>query len=191
MEKYLPVVVIRRPEETAAVLAALKSSGFRCAEITFRTACAAQAIADARRLYPDMLVGAGTVINVNQCRQALRAGAQFVVSPGLSAGIARLCRRRRVPYYPGCVTPTEIIQALALGLTTVKFFPAGVFGGVAALKALSAPFPQVQFIPTGGVDRSNIDEYLAFDRVVSVGGSFFVREALEKAQEKAGDPAHG
>ena len=191
MEKYLPVVVIRRPEETAAVLAALKSSGFRCAEITFRTACAAQAIADARRLYPDMLVGAGTVINVNQCRQALRAGAQFVVSPGLSAGIARLCRRRRVPYYPGCVTPTEIIQALALGLTTVKFFPAGVFGGVAALKALSAPFPQVQFIPTGGVDRSNIDEYLAFDRVVSVGGSFFVREALEKAQEKAGGPAHG
>ena len=95
----------------------------------------------------------------------------------------RLCRENGVPYYPGCVTPTEIMQALELGITTVKFFPANIYGGLKALKALSAPFPQVRFIPTGGVDRGNIDEFLAFDKVIAIGGSFFVKEALEKRGE--------
>ena len=91
-------------------------------------------------------------------------------------------QRKNIPYYPGCVTPTEIMQALELGITTVKFFPANVYGGLKALKALSAPFPQVKFIPTGGVDRSNIDEFLAFDKIAAIGGSFFVKEALEKME---------
>ena len=178
MEKFVPVVVIKELSETDKILTALRSSGINCAEITFRTACAAEAIAYACKHYPDMSIGAGTVINAAQCRQALEAGAQFIVSPGLSVAVAEVCKEKSIPYYPGCVTPTEIMMALELGITTVKFFPANVYGGLTALKALSAPFPQVKFIPTGGVDRSNIDEFLAFDKVEAIGGSFFVKEAL-------------
>ncbi|MBQ2827275.1 MAG: bifunctional 4-hydroxy-2-oxoglutarate aldolase/2-dehydro-3-deoxy-phosphogluconate aldolase [Clostridia bacterium] len=183
MEKFIPVVVIKELSETDKILTALRNYGINCAEITFRTACAAEAIEYACKNYPDMSVGAGTVINAEQCEAALRAGAQFIVSPGLSVAVANICRERNIPYYPGCVTPTEIMQALELGITTVKFFPANVYGGLKALKALSAPFPQVKFIPTGGVDRSNIDEFLAFDKIAAIGGSFFVKEALEKMAE--------
>ena len=184
MEKYIPVVVIKELSETDRILTALKEYGINCAEITFRTACAAEAIAYAVEHYPDMEIGAGTVINAEQCRAALDAGAKFIVSPGLSPVAAEICRENGVPYYPGCVTPTEIMAALELGITTVKFFPANIYGGLAALKALSGPFPQVKFIPTGGVDRGNIDEFLAFDKVAAVGGSFFVKEALAKMEEK-------
>lgn len=180
MEKYIPVVVIKDLVETDKILAALQQSGINCAEITFRTACAAEAIAYACEKYPDMSIGAGTVINAGQCEAALAAGAQFIVSPGLSVAVAECCKKNGVPYYPGCVTPTEIMQALDLGITTVKFFPANIYGGLKALKALAAAFPQVKFIPTGGVDRGNIDEFLAFDKVAAIGGSFFVKEALEK-----------
>jgi 2-dehydro-3-deoxyphosphogluconate aldolase/(4S)-4-hydroxy-2-oxoglutarate aldolase len=131
-----------------------------------------------------MEIGAGTVINADQCEAALAAGATFIVSPGLSPAVAKICNERNIPYYPGCVTPTEIMAALELGITTVKFFPANIYGGLKALKALSAPFPQVKFIPTGGVDRSNIDEFLAFDKVAAIGGSFFVKEALEAMENK-------
>ena len=159
MDKFIPVVVIKDLSETDKIMTALKNSDIMCAEITFRTACAAEAIKYAAEHYPDMNVGAGTVINAEQCREA------------------------GVPYYPGCVTPTEIMQALDLGIQIVKFFPANVYGGLKALKALSAPFPQVKFIPTGGVDRGNIDEFLAFDKVYAIGGSFFVKEALDKMGE--------
>lgn len=182
MEKYIPVVVIKELSETDKILKALKANDIYCAEITFRTSCAAEAIAYACENYPDMSIGAGTVINAEQCRQALAAGAKFIVSPGLSVAVANICKERDIPYYPGCVTPTEIMQALDLGITTVKFFPANVYGGLKALKALSAPFPQVNFIPTGGVDRSNIEEFLAFDKVAAIGGSFFVKESLEKME---------
>ena len=180
MERCIPVVVIKELSETDTILTALKNSGINCAEITFRTACAAEAIAYACKNYPDMDIGAGTVINAEQCEAALKAGATFIVSPGLSVAVAKICNERGIPYYPGCVTPTEIMQALELGITTVKFFPANVYGGLKAIKALSAPFPQVKFIPTGGVDRSNIEEFLAFDKIAAIGGSFFVKEALEK-----------
>ncbi len=183
MEKYIPVVVIKELSETDKILSALKADGINCAEITFRTACAEEAIEYAVKNYPEMSIGAGTVINAGQCRAALKAGAKFIVSPGLSVSVAEVCRENGVPYYPGCVTPTEIMQALELGITTVKFFPANIYGGLKALKALSAPFPQVRFIPTGGVDRGNIDEFLAFDKVIAIGGSFFVKEALEKRGE--------
>lgn len=182
MEKYIPVVVIKELSETDKILTALKNNGIHTAEITFRTACAAEAIAYACKHYPDMAIGAGTVINAEQCNAALEAGAQFIVSPGLSVAVANICKEKNIPYYPGCVTPTEIMQALDLGITTVKFFPANIYGGLKALKALSAPFPQVKFIPTGGVDRSNIDEFLAFDKVAAIGGSFFVKEALDKME---------
>ena len=184
MEKCIPVVVIKEMAQTDKILTALKNAGINCAEITFRTACAAEAIEYACKNYPDMEIGAGTVINAEQCEAALKAGAQFIVSPGLSVAVAEICKKNGIPYYPGCVTPTEIMQALELGITTVKFFPANIYGGLAALKALSAPFPQVKFIPTGGVDRSNIDEFFAFDKIAAVGGSFFVKEALEKMEEK-------
>ena len=151
-----------------------------CAEITFRTACAAEAIAYACKNYPDMNIGAGTVINAEQCQQALAAGAKFIVSPGLSASVAKVCRENGVPYYPGCVTPTEIMQALELGITIVKFFPANVYGGLKAMKALAAPFPQIKFIPTGGVNSENINEFLAWEKIYAVGGSFFVEDALKK-----------
>ena len=185
MEKCIPVVVIKELSETDKILTALMNNGINCAEITFRTACAAEAIAYASKNYPDMEIGAGTVINAAQCESALEAGATFIVSPGLSPDVAKICNARNIPYYPGCVTPTEIMAALDLGITTVKFFPANVYGGLKALKALSAPFPQVKFIPTGGVDRSNIDEFLAFDKVAAIGGSFFVKESLEKMENNA------
>ena len=163
MEKFIPVVVIKELGETDKILTALKNNGINCAEITFRTACAREAIEYAVKNYPDMEIGAGTVINKEQCE--------------------KICTERNIPYYPGCVTPTEIMTALEYGITTVKFFPANIYGGLKALKALSAPFPQVRFIPTGGVDRSNIDEFLAFDKIVAIGGSFFVKEALDKMEE--------
>ena len=184
MEKYVPVVVIKEMSETDKILTALKNNGINTAEITFRTACAAEAISYACKNYPDMNIGAGTVINAEQCEAALAAGAQFIVSPGLSVAVANICKERNVPYYPGCVTPTEIMAALELGITTVKFFPANVYGGLKAMKALAGPFPQIKFIPTGGVDRSNIDEYLAWDKIEAVGGSFYVKEALEKMENK-------
>lgn len=180
MDRLIPVVVIKNLDDTEKILAALKKDGINCAEITFRTACAKEAIALAVEKFPDMNVGAGTVINGRQCVEALNAGAKFIVSPGLSVEVAEICKANDVPYYPGCVTPTEIMQALDLGITTVKFFPANVYGGLKALKALSAPFPQVKFIPTGGVNRENLDEFLVFDKVAAVGGSFFVEEALNK-----------
>ena len=184
MEKFIPVVVVNKLSETDKILTALKNNGINCAEITFRTACAKEAIEYACKNYPEMSIGAGTVINAKQCEEALEAGATFIVSPGLSVSVANICNERNIPYYPGCVTPTEIMQALDLGITTVKFFPANVYGGLKALKALSAPFPQVKFIPTGGVDRSNIDEFLAFDKIAAIGGSFFVKEALDTMEEK-------
>ena len=182
MDKCIPVVVIKELSETDKIMTALKNNGINCAEITFRTACAAEAIAYACAHYPDMNVGAGTVINAEQCEAALAAGAKFIVSPGLSPAVAKICTARGIPYYPGCVTPTEIMAALELGITTVKFFPANVYGGLKAMKALAAPFPQIKFIPTGGVDRSNIDEFLAWEKIYAIGGSFFVKESLEKME---------
>lgn len=184
MDKFIPVVVIKDLSETDKILTALLNDDISCAEITFRTACAKDAIAYACKNYPTMNIGAGTVINAEQCNQAIDAGAKFIVSPGLSVGVANVCKERGVPYYPGCVTPTEIMQALELGITVVKFFPANVYGGLKAMKALSAPFPQIKFIPTGGIDRSNMQEYLEWDKIYAIGGSFFVKDALAKMENK-------
>lgn len=180
MDKIIPVVVFKEVDERTKVLSALKSNNINCAEICFRTDCAEEAIKLAVKEFPDMNIGAGTVINGEQCKKALKAGAKFIVSPGLSEDVAKICKKQNVPYYPGCVTPTEIMKALELGIKVVKFFPSNVYGGLKAMKALAAPFPQIKFIPTGGVDSSNIDEYLAWDKIYAVGGSSFVKESLEK-----------
>lgn len=180
MDRIIPVVTLQNAADRTKVLNALKKEGILCAEICFRTACAAEAIRLAVKEYPDMTIGAGTVINKEQCETALDLGAKFIVSPGLSEEVALVCRERGVPYYPGCVTPTEIMRALDLGPTVVKFFPAPVYGGLPAMKALAAPFPQIKFIPTGGVDSGNLAEYLAWDKIFAVGGSSFVKEALAK-----------
>ena len=178
----IPVAVIRSLDEVTPMLTALQKGGVTAVEITFRTSCAPDAIALASKQFPAMTVGAGTILNRAQAEEAIQAGAAFLVSPGLSLDVAALCAEKNIPYLPGCVTPTEIMAALELGITTVKFFPANIYGGLKALKALSAPFPQVKFIPTGGVDRSNLDEFLAFDKIAAIGGSFFVKEALEKME---------
>ena len=173
--RVVPVVVIRDIADTCPTLEALCDGGIPVAEITFRTACAAEAIRIGCEKFPDMMIGAGTVINAEQAKTAIGAGARFIVSPGLSADVAAVCREADVPYLPGCVTPTEIMAALEMGLTTLKFFPANVYGGLTALKALSAPFPQVRFLPTGGFDLKNIKEYLSFDKIAAVGGSFMMK----------------
>ncbi len=175
MKSVIPVVVINDLSATIKTLSALREGGTNCAEITFRTACAEQAIKVGVGEFPDMNIGAGTVINREQAERAVRAGAKFIVSPGFSDEVAEFCIANKVPYYPGCVTPTEIMRALSCGLTVVKFFPAGVYGGLKAMKALAAPFPQIKFIPTGGVDLTNLKEYLDFDKVYAVGGSFMMK----------------
>ena len=179
MEKYLPLVVVRNAEETKKVLQGLLNKGLHMAEITFRTDYAEDAIRYACDAFPQMEVGAGTVIDGGQCERAIAAGAKFIVSPGLSEKVADVCKKHGIPYYPGCVTPTEIMHALELGISTVKFFPAGVYGGVKAIKALSGPFPQVKFIPTGGVNESNAEEYLSLQNVAAVSGSFLTEGLAE------------
>lgn len=175
MKQVIPVVVINDANDTVATLSKLREGGINCAEITFRTACAKEAIAIGVKEFADMNIGAGTVINEEQAKSAVEAGAKFIVSPGFSDEVARYCIANGVPYYPGCVTPTEIMHALSYGLNIVKFFPAGVYGGLKAMKALAAPFPQIKFIPTGGVDLANLKEYLDFDKVYAVGGSFMMK----------------
>lgn len=180
MKQVIPVVVINDEKETIEILSKLRECGINCAEITFRTACAQEAIAIGTKAFEDMNIGAGTVINAEQAKSAVQAGAKFIVSPGFSDEVARYCTDEKIPYYPGCVTPTEIMRALSYGLNVVKFFPAGVYGGLKAMKALSAPFPQVRFIPTGGVELSNLKEYLDFDKVYAVGGSFMMKGDIVK-----------
>jgi 2-dehydro-3-deoxyphosphogluconate aldolase/(4S)-4-hydroxy-2-oxoglutarate aldolase len=174
--RIIPVVVIRDADQAVPLGEALVAGGVPVAEVTFRTAAAAQAI---RRLagVEGLLVGAGTVVSVDQVDQAVEAGARFVVCPGLSAAVVRRAQQHGLPVFPGAVTSTEIMAALDLGLTTLKFFPAGLFGGLAALRALGSPFSQVRFIPTGGITAANLADYLALPNVAAVGGSWMVKES--------------
>ena len=173
--RVVPVVVIKNLEDTLPTLSALKEGGIPIAEITFRTACAKEAIALGAKTFPDVAVGAGTVINAAQAKEAVAAGASFIVSPGLSEEVAAVCKEADIPYFPGCVTPTEIMKALELGITTVKFFPCNVYGGIAAIKSFAGPFPQVKFLPTGGITKETLGEYLAVSNIAAVGGSFMMK----------------
>lgn len=171
--RIIPVVVINQADRAESLGEALVAGGIPIAEVTFRTAAAPEAI---RRMSAnaDLLVGAGTVLSVAQVDQAVDAGARFIVSPGFSAEVVRRAQHHGLPVFPGAVTPSEIMAALDLGLTTLKFFPANIYGGAAALKALGAPFPQVRFIPTGGVSAENLGTYLTLPNIAAVGGSWMV-----------------
>ena len=166
--KVVPVVVLNDQADAEKQLSAL-AEHLPVAEITFRTDYAEEGIKYCVKNFPQIYVGAGTVINASQAERAIRAGAKFIVSPGLSEKVAAVCKREGVDYLPGCVTPMEIEAALELGITTIKFFPAQVYGGLKAIKALSAPFPQVKFVPTGGVGEDNLAEFLACDKIAFVG----------------------
>ena len=171
----VPVVKIDDAAKAVPLAKAMMKGGINAAEITFRTDAAEDAIRNISKECPEMVVGAGTVINAEQAERAVKAGARFIVSPGCGEDVAAFCAENGIAYYPGCVTPTEIMRALSFGLTVLKFFPAGVYGGIKAMKALAAPFPQVKFIPTGGVDLGNLKEYLDFDKTYAVGGSFMMK----------------
>ena len=173
--KVVPVVVINSIEQTLPTMQALCDGNLPVAEITFRTACAEEAIRLATKNFPDMYIGAGTVINVEQCKKAIDAGAKFIVSPGLSKEVAIYCQEKGITYYPGCVTPTEIMEAISLGIKVVKFFPANVYGGLKAIKALAGPFGQITFLPTGGVSEENLKEFLDCDKIFAVGGSWMMK----------------
>ncbi|NLK17197.1 MAG: bifunctional 4-hydroxy-2-oxoglutarate aldolase/2-dehydro-3-deoxy-phosphogluconate aldolase [Clostridiales bacterium] len=183
--KLVPVVVIEELGRTEVVMGALCEGGLPIAEITFRTAYAAEAIELAVKKFPDMIIGAGTVISSAQCERAVTSGAKFIVSPGLSEGVAKVCKERGIPYFPGCATPTEIIRALELGIDVVKFFPAQVYGGLKAINALGAAFPQVRFIPTGGVDNSNLAEFLKSKRIFACGGSWLLKDDIVSVVREA------
>ncbi|MCC6495513.1 MAG: bifunctional 4-hydroxy-2-oxoglutarate aldolase/2-dehydro-3-deoxy-phosphogluconate aldolase [Propionibacteriaceae bacterium] len=174
--RIIPVVVIDDAHSAKGLGEALVRGGIPIAEVTFRTSAAPDAIRVMSE-NPDIFVGAGTVLTVAQVDEAAAAGAKFIVSPGFSRAVVERSVELGLPVIPGAVTPSEIMAALDLGLTTCKFFPAGIYGGIPALKALGNPFPQVSFVPTGGVSASNLTDFLALPNVIAVGGSWMVPTA--------------
>jgi 2-dehydro-3-deoxyphosphogluconate aldolase/(4S)-4-hydroxy-2-oxoglutarate aldolase len=174
----IPVVEIPCAEDAVPLAAALAAAGLPCAEITFRTASAADAIAAIAAADPEFSVGAGTVLNVAQAETAVAAGATFLVSPGFDPAVVVWARERDVPILPGVCTPSEIMQALAHGVSLLKFFPAEAMGGVPYLKAIVAPFKDVRFVPTGGISAGNLAAYLAVREVAACGGSWMVKKDL-------------
>ncbi|MCR4818866.1 MAG: bifunctional 4-hydroxy-2-oxoglutarate aldolase/2-dehydro-3-deoxy-phosphogluconate aldolase [Fretibacterium sp.] len=168
----VPVVVIDNAEDAVPTAKALLAGGIDVMEITFRTAAAPDAIKAVARECPDMTVGAGTVITLEQCQKAVSLGAKFIVSPGFDEEVVRWCVENKIAVTPGCVTPSEIMAAMKLGLKVLKFFPANVYGGLNAMKALSGPFGSVKFIPTGGVNAQNLAEYSAAPFIHAIGGSW-------------------
>lgn len=172
----VPVVVLNNADDAVPLAKALLNGGIDFMEITFRTECAADSIAVIAKEVPEMTVGAGTVINIEQAERAVQNGAKFIVSPGLDERIVNWAMGNDVPVIPGCVTPTEIMKAISLGLNVVKFFPADVFGGIKAIKALSAPFGQVKFLPTGGVSEANLKDFIGNKSVAAIGGSWVCKK---------------
>ena len=181
----LPVIKISNPDDAIPLAKALIDGGLPAAEITFRTSCAAEAIKRITEAYPEMLVGAGTVLNAEQVDAAVAAGASFIVSPGFNPKTVAYCRSKNIPIIPGCSSPSDIEQAIELGLETVKFFPAEAAGGLKMLKAMAAPYGAMRFMPTGGIDASNLLSYLSFDKILCCGGSFMVKDELIKAGDFA------
>ena len=173
----VPVVVIDDAKDAVPTANAMVAGGIDVMEITFRTAAAPEAIKAVAENCPDMLVGAGTILNVEQCKLAIEMGAKFIVSPGFDADVVRYCIENGVAVTPGCVTPTEITAAVNMGLKVVKFFPANIYGGLNAMKNLSAPFVGVKFMPTGGVNAANVKEYIDAPFIHAVGGSWVCPKA--------------
>ena len=181
----IPVIKIENAEDAVPLAKALIDGGLPAAEITFRTKCAAEAIKNITDAYPEMLVGAGTVLTTEQVDAAIAAGSKFIVSPGLNPKTVSYCLSKGVPMLPGCANPSDVEAALELGLTTVKFFPAEAVGGLKMLKAMAAPYGQLTFMPTGGINENNLLDYLKFNKIIACGGSFMVNEDLIKAKDWA------
>lgn len=177
----VPVVVLNNADDAIPLADALIKGGLPCAEVTFRTDAAEESIRRICESFPDMLVGAGTVLTTKQVERAYKAGAKFIVSPGFDPEIIDYCISIGLPVLPGCITPSEIAQAVKRGLKVVKFFPAEQSGGVAMIKAMAAPYSMVKFMPTGGISTKNLADYLSCDKILCCGGSWMVKEDLIKS----------
>lgn len=177
----VPVVVLNDADDAIPLADALIKGGLPCAEVTFRTDAAEESIRRICESFPDMLVGAGTVLTTKQVERAHKAGAKFIVSPGFDPEIIDCCISIGLPVLPGCITPSEIAQAVKRGLKVVKFFPAEQSGGVAMIKAMAAPYSMVKFMPTGGISTKNLADYLSCDKILCCGGSWMVKEDLIKS----------
>ena len=177
----VPVVVLEDVKDAAPLAKALIEGGLPCAEVTFRTEAAEDSIRIMTTEYPEMFVGAGTVLTIEQVDRAVNAGAKFIVSPGFDPEIVDYCLEKDIPVFPGCITPSEVAQAAKRGMKVVKFFPAEQFGGVDTIKALAAPYTNMKFMPTGGVSPKNIANYLNFKKIIACGGSWMVKGDLVKA----------
>ena len=179
----VPVVVLEDVKDALPLAAALVEGGLPCAEVTFRTEAAEESIRLMSEKYPEMLVGAGTVLTIEQVDRAVTAGAKFIVSPGFDPEIVDYCLEKKIPVFPGCITPSEVAQAVKRGLQVVKFFPAEQAGGVAMIKAMAAPYTMVKFMPTGGISAKNLADYLSFGKILCCGGSWMVKGNLIKNGE--------
>jgi 2-dehydro-3-deoxyphosphogluconate aldolase/(4S)-4-hydroxy-2-oxoglutarate aldolase len=171
----VPVVVLEEAKDALPLAKALVEGGLPCAEVTFRTEAAEESIRLMSEKYPEMLVGAGTVLTTKQVDRAAAAGAKFIVSPGFDPEIVDYCLEKKIPVFPGCITPSEVAQAVKRGLEVVKFFPAEQAGGVAMIKAMAAPYTMVKFMPTGGISAKNLKDYLSFGKILCCGGSWMVK----------------
>ena len=176
--KLVPVIKLDSPDDALPLAEALIAGGLPVAEITFRTDAARESICKIRSAYPDMLTGAVTVLSLEQAKAAADAGASFIVSPGMNRDVVEFSIENHIPVFPGACTPTEIMTAMEYGLEVVKFFPAKQYGGLDTIKALSAPFPSVRFMPTGGISEANIKDFLAFPKIIACGGSFMASGSL-------------
>lgn len=177
----IPVVSIPKLEHALPLAESLLEGGLPCAEVTFRTAAAVESMMEIRARFPEIFLGAGTVLTTEQAETAINSGAQFIVSPGTNPAVVDYCLSKDVTIFPGVCTPSEIEMALAKGVDVLKFFPAEAMGGVGFLKAICAPYRQVRFIPTGGIDQQNLGQYLALSEVVACGGSWMVKPELLNA----------
>lgn len=177
----VPVVVLNDAKDAEPLAKALVNGGLPCAEVTFRTEAAEESIRIMSEKYPEMLVGAGTVLTTEQVDRAVAAGARFIVSPGLNPKVVTYCLEKNIPVTPGTQTPSEMEQALELGLDVVKFFPAEPAGGLKMIKAVAAPYTTLKFMPTGGINLDNVEEYLEYDRILACGGSWMVKGDLVSA----------
>ena len=177
----VPVVVLNDAKDAEPLAKALCDGGLACAEVTFGTAAAEESMRIMSEKFPDMLVGAGTVLTTEQVDRAVAAGAKFIVSPGLNPRIVKYCVDKGILITPGCANPSDIEQALEQGLEVVKFFPAEAAGGLKMIKAMAAPYVGVKFMPTGGINQNNVREYLAYDRILACGGSWMVKSDLVDA----------
>lgn len=179
----VPVVVLNDVKDAAPLAKALCEGGLPCAEVTFRTEAAEESIRIMAEQFPEMLLGAGTVLTIDQVDRAVAAGAKFIVSPGFDPEIVDYCLAKDILVLPGCITPSEVAQAVKRGLGVVKFFPAEQFGGVATIKALAAPYTNIKFMPTGGISAKNLADYLGFGKIVACGGSWMVKGDMIAAGE--------